>query len=146
MDYSDYITYSQDYNIDFTIRDYRRGINHLICAGKGQNEERIVVHLYVQKDGSIGKSNMPIIVPFTVPAFQASTPSHKIKVDLGVTMQNANYKLSIENQSVKVQYSSYKWLDYTIDTKTVSSVTIGFYNEQSKAIAKTDWALIIFPS
>lgn len=56
MDYSDYITYSQDYNIDFTIRDYRRGINHLICAGKGQNEERIVVHLYVQKDGSIGKS------------------------------------------------------------------------------------------
>ena len=56
MDYSDYITYSQDYNIDFTIRDYRRGINHLICAGKGQKEERIVVHLYVQKDGSIGKS------------------------------------------------------------------------------------------
>lgn len=56
MDYSDYITYSQDYNIDFTIRDYRRGINHLICAGKGQNEERIVVHLYVQKDGGIGKS------------------------------------------------------------------------------------------
>lgn len=90
--------------------------------------------------------NMPIIVPFTVPAFQASTPSHKIKVDLGATMQNANYKLSIENQSVKVQYSSYKWLDYTIDAKTVSSVTIGFYNEQSKAIAKTDWALIIFPS
>lgn len=90
--------------------------------------------------------NMPIIVPFTVPAFQASTPSQIIKVDLGVTMQNANYKLSIENQSVKVNYSSYKWLDYTIDTKTVSSVTIGFYNEQSKAIAKTDWALIIFPS
>lgn len=89
--------------------------------------------------------NMPIIVPFTVPAFQASTPSHEIKVDLGVTMQNANYKLSIENQSVKVQYSSYKWLDYTIDTKTVSSVTIGFYNEQSRAIGKTDWALIIFP-
>lgn len=89
--------------------------------------------------------NMPIIVPFTVPAFQASTPSHKINVDLGVTMQNANYKLSIENQSVKVQYSSYKWLDYTIEAKTVSSVTIGFYNEQSRAIAKTDWALIIFP-
>lgn len=96
--------------------------------------------------GYLLNGNMPIIVPFTVPAFQASTPSHKIKVDLGVTMQNANYKLSIENQSVKVQYSSYKWLDYTIDTKTVSSVTIGFYNEQSKAIAKTDWALIIFPS
>lgn len=90
--------------------------------------------------------NMPIIVPFTVPAFQASTPSQKIKVDLGVTMQDTDYKLSIQNQSVKVSYSSYKWLDCTIDEKTVSSVTIGFYNEQSRAIAKTDWALIIFPS
>lgn len=90
--------------------------------------------------------NMPIIVPFTVPAFQASTPSQIIKVDLGVTMQDTDYKLSIQNQSVKVSYSSYKWLDCTIDEKTVSSVTIGFYNEQSRAIAKTDWALIIFPS
>lgn len=100
----------------------------------------------IKKELESLNGNIPIIVPFTVPAFQASTPSHKIKVDLGVTMQNANYKLSIENQSVKVPYSSYKWLDYTIDAKTVSSVTIGFYNEQSKAIAKTDWALIIFPS
>lgn len=61
--------------------------------------------------------NMPIIVPFTVPAFQASTPSQKIKVDLGVTMQDTDYKLSIQNQSVKVPYSSYKWLDCTIDEK-----------------------------
>lgn len=56
VDYSDELEYSQDSRVDFQVRDYRRGINHLICAGTGQNEERIVLHLYVQEDGSIGKS------------------------------------------------------------------------------------------
>lgn len=75
----------------------------------------------IKKELESLNGNMPIIVPFTVPAFQASTPSQKIKVDLGVTMQDTDYKLSIQNQSVKVSYSSYKWLDCTIDEKTVSS-------------------------
>lgn len=54
VDLSGEIEYSQDNKVHFDIRDYRKGINHLICAGKGQNEERIVRHLYVQADGSIG--------------------------------------------------------------------------------------------
>lgn len=54
-DYSDTIKYDQDCHVDFNVRDYRRGINHLVCAGEGQNEERVVLHLYVQEDGSIGK-------------------------------------------------------------------------------------------
>ena len=28
----------------------------MVCAGEGQNEERVVLHLYVQEDGSIGKT------------------------------------------------------------------------------------------
>lgn len=54
-DYSDTIRYDQDCHVDFNVRDYRRGINHLVCVGEGQNEERVVLHLYVQEDGSIGK-------------------------------------------------------------------------------------------
>lgn len=54
VDYSDDIEYSQDANVNFTIRDYRGGINHLVCVGSGQNEERLVLDLYVQEDGSIG--------------------------------------------------------------------------------------------
>lgn len=53
-DYSSEIEYSQDNKIDLTIRDYRRGINHLICLGTGELIERMVRHLYVQADGSIG--------------------------------------------------------------------------------------------
>ena len=54
--YSETLEYSQDGEVQFTVKDYRGGVNHLICAGKGQNEERIILHLYVQKDGSIGKT------------------------------------------------------------------------------------------
>lgn len=53
-DYSAEIEYSQDNKIDLTIRDNRRGINHLICLGTGELTERMVRHLYMQKDGSIG--------------------------------------------------------------------------------------------
>ncbi len=55
-DYSDDLEYSREGKVEFTIRDNQGGVNHLICAGKGQDEERIILHLYVQEDGSIGKT------------------------------------------------------------------------------------------
>lgn len=56
-DFSEELEYSQESKqISLTIEDYRGGINHLVCAGEGQNEERVVLHLYVQEDGSIGKT------------------------------------------------------------------------------------------
>lgn len=54
-DYSEQIEVSQDSNVDFDIRDCRTGINHLICGGQGEGIERVIVNLYVQKDGSIGR-------------------------------------------------------------------------------------------
>lgn len=53
-DWSNELEYSQDGKLNFTTEDYRAGINHLICAGEGQGVERTVLHLYVQKNGSIG--------------------------------------------------------------------------------------------
>lgn len=53
-DYSEESEYNQDGKINFTCRDYRRGYNHLICLGKGELKDRLVLDLYVQKDGSIG--------------------------------------------------------------------------------------------
>lgn len=55
-DWSEELEYSQDSRINFIVKDYRRGINHLICLGKGELKDRLVIHLYVQEDGSIGKS------------------------------------------------------------------------------------------
>lgn len=51
--YSEELQYDGDDNINVFVRDYSCGINHLICLGKGELEERTVLHLYVQLDGSI---------------------------------------------------------------------------------------------
>ncbi len=40
----------------FTTKDSRMGINHLVCAGEGEGIDRKILHLYVQKDGSIGQT------------------------------------------------------------------------------------------
>lgn len=50
------IEYSQDSKINVTIKEYQRGINHLICLGKGELKDRQVIHLYAQLDGSISQS------------------------------------------------------------------------------------------
>ena len=56
IDYSEEIEYSKESKINMNVRDYRDGINHLICLGSGEGAERMVIHLYVQEDGSIGKN------------------------------------------------------------------------------------------
>lgn len=55
-DYSEQQEYSMEGNIHVDIRDCRNGVNHLVCAGEGENQQRAVVHLYVQEDGSIGET------------------------------------------------------------------------------------------
>lgn len=56
-DYSDEIEYSQDGTLgflSFTFEDFRGGINHLICLGKGELKDRLVLHLYADENGNIG--------------------------------------------------------------------------------------------
>lgn len=54
VDYSGTQEFSQDSKLDFTVTENRGGINHLVCLGKGELKDRVVRHLYVQADGSIG--------------------------------------------------------------------------------------------
>ena len=56
VDYSAQIELSQDSRLNFTMDDKQNGVNHLIVTGKGEMQERNVFLLYVQKDGSIGKT------------------------------------------------------------------------------------------
>lgn len=54
-DMSEILEFSKESDIELKSRDCRSGINHLICLGKGRNEERIVRHLYIKKDGTVGQ-------------------------------------------------------------------------------------------
>lgn len=58
-DYSDELEYSKDGTLSFLSFSFERftgGINHLICLGKGNLKDRLVIHLYVQEDGTIGNN------------------------------------------------------------------------------------------
>lgn len=55
QDLSQEIEYSQDSKVNINIEESRRGINHMICLGKGDLKDRQVAHLYVQLDGSISQ-------------------------------------------------------------------------------------------
>ena len=54
VDYSNRIELSRDCQLNYTMDDKRDGVNHLIVAWKGELQDRNVLHLYVQEDGSIG--------------------------------------------------------------------------------------------
>lgn len=56
VDYSEQIELSQDSRLNFVFDETKNGVNHLICLGKGELQERQVVDLYVGKNGSIGKT------------------------------------------------------------------------------------------
>ena len=56
VDYSSQIELSQGCRLNYTMDDKRDGVNHLIVTGKGELQDRNVFHLYVQGNGSIGKT------------------------------------------------------------------------------------------
>lgn len=53
-DMSETIELSQDSRLDFTLTTKKDGVNHLVCLGKGELEERTVIDLYVQQNGRFG--------------------------------------------------------------------------------------------
>ena len=55
-DFSDEIEYSKDGTLSyiyFAFEKFTGGINHLICLGKGELKDRLVLHLYADADGNI---------------------------------------------------------------------------------------------
>lgn len=56
VDYSEEYELSNDNDTAFTTDDNKRGVNHLICLGKGELKERLVIHLYVDENGKISQN------------------------------------------------------------------------------------------
>lgn len=54
VDYSQYIEFSSDMQLNYTMQMQGDGVNHLICLGNGELKDREVYHLYVDKNGNIG--------------------------------------------------------------------------------------------
>lgn len=53
VDYSSQIEYSSDMNANYRMTLDYMGVNHLICLGNGELKDRVVIHLYVDRNGQI---------------------------------------------------------------------------------------------
>ncbi len=56
VDHSEEIEMSSDGRINFVVTDCKRGVNHLVCLGKGDLAARTVVHLYAGQNGAISQT------------------------------------------------------------------------------------------
>lgn len=56
VDYSSQIEYSSDMNANYNMKLDYTGVNHLICLGSGELRNRAVLHLYVDRNGVISRT------------------------------------------------------------------------------------------
>lgn len=56
VDYSNQIEYSSDMNANYSMTINKMGVNHLICLGQGELQNRTVVHLYSDVNGVISRT------------------------------------------------------------------------------------------
>lgn len=56
MDLSEKYEYSDDYGMKVIMETNQGGVNHLICLGGGELKDRVIIHLYVDNLGNIGKT------------------------------------------------------------------------------------------
>ncbi len=56
VDRSEQIELSQDGNINFIIQQNTYKYNHMICAGKGELQDRLIIHLYLDSGGNISET------------------------------------------------------------------------------------------
>lgn len=56
IDHSGQVDFTAEGRIHMTATDDQTGVNHLICLGKGELTERLVMHLYVDQNGSVGQT------------------------------------------------------------------------------------------
>lgn len=55
-DWSDDIEFSDDFRVNYTMQMQADGVNHLICLGSGELKDRVVRHLYVDRNGDISQT------------------------------------------------------------------------------------------
>lgn len=81
--YGDSVEYSQDALIDFASTDNQMGVNHLICLGKGELSNRIVVHLYADADGNISQSQSITGINEIVQVYESSGSEQETLIENG---------------------------------------------------------------
>ena len=108
VDYSEQIELSQDSQLNFEFKNCRNGVNHLICLGKGELQERQVIDLYVQKDGSTGSERyytgvQEIAATYEDTSSETDELEEKGREKLLELMNNTSFSMDVESLNMDVE-------------------------------------------
>lgn len=108
VDYSEQIELSQDSQLNFTFKNCRNGVNHLICLGKGELQDRQVIDLYVQEDGSIGSEPyytgiQEIAETYEDTSSETDELEEKGREKLLELMNSTSFEMDVESLGVDVE-------------------------------------------
>ena len=108
VDYSEQIELSQDSQLNFTFRNCRNGVNHLICLGKGELQDRQVIDLYVQEDGSIGTEPyytgvQEIAATYEDTSSESDELEEKGREKLQELMNSTSFSMDVESLGMEVE-------------------------------------------
>lgn len=105
IDYSSQIELSKDCRLNYTMDDKRNGVNHLIVAGKGELQDRNVMHLYAWPDGSIKKvqyytGKQEIVQVYENTSTETEDLQSKSEEELKKLMNKTTFGMNVERLNI----------------------------------------------
>lgn len=105
-DYSDQIELSQDSRVNFTLTKTNNTVNHLICLGSGELADRTVLHLYLDPNGKIGKTQYYTGVEEITETYE-NTNSEDLETDavkhFEELIASTDFSMDVESLGIDVQ-------------------------------------------
>ena len=108
VDYSERLELSQDSRLNFVFDETKNGVNHLICLGKGELQERQVIDLYVQEDGSIGTTQyytgiQEVVETYEDTSSESDELEEKGREKLQELMNSTSFSMDVESLDMDVE-------------------------------------------
>lgn len=107
VDYSNRIEFSNDINAYYYINIDQTGVNHLICLGNGKLKNRIVVHLYADKNGNISQTQSIFGRDEVVAVYDYAGADENQLIQSGTeqlkSMQSANqFSIDVDAENIEI--------------------------------------------
>lgn len=108
VDYSERLELSQDSRLNFVFDETKNGVNHLICLGKGELQERQVIDLYVQEDGSIGTTQyytgiQEVVETYEDTSSESDELEKKGREKLQELMNSTSFSMDVETLGMEIE-------------------------------------------
>lgn len=108
VDYSERLELSQDSRLNFVFDEMKNGVNHLICLGKGELQDRQVIDLYVGENGSIGTMQyytgiQEVTETYEDTSSESDELEEKGREKLQELMNSTSFSMDVESLDMEVE-------------------------------------------